>query len=135
MPEEKEAPFGMYEKMLKHEEALDSHEERIFALEEADRRHEQRLKVLEDNAIRLENTVMSENRETRTTMKEQTEKLFDVVDRAMSFSSTQETQKHELKMKKWNTVSTILLKAGGGLLALLTSGGGLYLLIEHFVSK
>jgi len=111
---------------------VQNHEERITSLEEADKKHEERLQELEKNSIKLENTIMQENRDTRTTMKEQTEKLFQIVESAMGYQTNQSAQEHELKILKWNTISTVFLKASGGLFALLSSGGAIYYVIQHF---
>ncbi|MFD1203752.1 hypothetical protein ACFQ38_01715 [Sporosarcina contaminans] len=125
----------MYDKVRQHDDAINDHTERILNLEEADKRHEARLKLLEDNAIRLENTVMSEARETRSTMERNTDRLYDIVENAMTISATQETQRHELKLTKWDKVTTILLKAGGGLVGLASAGGAIYYMIDHFLNK
>lgn len=113
-------------------ETVKNHEERIVSLEEADKKHEERLKTLEEQSLKLENTIMAENRETRSTMKEQTEKMFVLVENAMGFQTSKYTQDHELRMLKWNTFSTVFLKVSGGLFALLSSGGAIYYIIQHF---
>lgn len=124
----------MYDKVRQHDEAITDHSERISNLEESAQRHEARLKLLEDNAIRLENTVMSEARETRSTMERNTDRLYDIVENAMTMSASQESQRHELRLTKWDKVTTILLKAGGGLLVLASSGGAIYYVIAHLLN-
>ena len=109
-------------------DTVKNHEERISILEEADKKHEERLKKLEEQSLKLENTIMAENRETRSTMKEQTEKLFKLVENAMGFQTNQSKQNHELKMLKWNTLSTVLLKVSA-------AGGLLYVVITEFILK
>ncbi|TQR21783.1 hypothetical protein [Psychrobacillus vulpis] len=116
-------------------ETVMDHGERITNLEEADKKHDDRLKLLEDRSIKLENTVMVENRETRQTIVEQNSKLFTLVEGAMTIQTTRNTQTHELRMAKWNHISNILLKLGGGITGLLASGTGVYMLIEHFLKK
>lgn len=135
MPDKDKEAFSVYDKVRQHDDAINDHTERILNLEEADKRHEARLKLLEDNAIRLENTVMSEARETRSTMERNTDRLYDIVENAMTISATQETQRHELKLTKWDKVTTILLKAGGGLVGLASAGGAIYYMIDHFLNK
>lgn len=90
--------------------------------------HEDRLKKLEDQSLKLENTILTENRDTRNTMKEQTEKMFTLVENAMGYQSNQSKQNHELKMLKWNTFSTVLLKVSA-------AGGLLYVVITEFILK
>ncbi|MGE7545079.1 hypothetical protein [Sporosarcina newyorkensis] len=126
---------GMYDKVREHDEKLEVHDVRLSVLEESDKKQEARIKLLEDNAIRLENTVMSEARETRATMERNTERLYDIVENAMTMSANQETQRHQLKLTKWDKVTTILLKAGGGLVGLASAGGAIYYMIDHFITK
>jgi hypothetical protein len=116
-------------------ETVMDHSERITNLEEADKKHDERLKLLEDRSIKLENTVMVENRETRQTIVEQNSKLCTLVESTMGIQTTRTTQSHELRMAKWNHVSTILLKLGGALTGLLASGTGLYMIIEYFFGQ
>lgn len=117
----------MYKTVEEYGERLVSAEERITLLEDADKKHDERLKNVEDGTVRLENTVMAENRETRKTFTQQTEKLFAIVESAMGYQTTRTTQTHEFKMMKWNTMSTIFLKVSGSLFALLSSGGIIYI--------
>lgn len=123
---------GMYDKVKAHDNALVDHNERISNLEENDKQYQERLKQLEDQSIKLENTIMSESRETRTTMKEQTDKLFTIVDQSINYKSDTEKQEHEYRMLKIETWSTVFLKLSGGVVALLSAGGGAYYLLQHF---
>jgi hypothetical protein len=111
------------------------HDERIVALEETDKQQEERLKKLEYNTIKLENTVMRENQETRTTMREQTDKLFVIVEQAMGYQSARTAQTHELRMAKLNMWSTVFLKVCGGIVGLLSSGGAIYYVLQHVLTK
>lgn len=113
-------------------EKVQNHEERIVNLERADHEFEERLKRVEDSNIKLENTMMTESRETRTVMKEQTDKMFELVENTLGFQSTKNTQIHELKMLKWNTLATVFLKVCGGIVALFTTGGAFYYAAEHY---
>lgn len=116
-------------------ETVKNHEERIVDLENRDKEHEERLKRLEDQSIKLENTILTENRDTRNTMKEQTEKLFNIVEKAMGYQNSKSDQDHELKMLKLNTWSTVFLKISGAMGALGSAGGLIYLVIQHFLEK
>lgn len=121
MPEEKGGGPSMFE-------TVKNHEERIINLEEADKKHEERLQELEKNSIKLENTIMQENRDTRTTMKEQTEKLFLLVENAMGYQSSKTAQDHELKVLKLKTYTDVFLK-------FTAAGGLLYVVITEFIMK
>ena len=140
---------SMFETVKNQGEKLDNHEERIEVLEKGKQEHEDRLKTLEESSMRLENTILTENKETRTVMREQSDKMFDLVKNAMNYQSAQTTQEHEikkqehelkkkehdLKMQKWNTIATVFLKVSGGLLTLLSSGGALYYLITNYFNN
>lgn len=124
---------SMYEKVKQHDEELSDHGYRISALEEADRQHEERLRQLEDQSVRLENTVMAESRETRTTMKEQTEKLFDIVDSSINYKADSQKLDYDLKKMRIEMWTNVFLKISGGVLALLSAGGAGYWLLQQLV--
>lgn len=123
----------MFETVRHQGEQIDVHAVKIAALEKSDERHDERLRNLEENAMKLENTVMRENQETRSTMREQTAKLFTIVENAMGYQSARTAQTHELRMAKLNTLSTVFLKVSGGIVGLLSSGGAIYYVIQHFL--
>lgn len=132
--------LSMFEKMNEHEIDIKENRDRIGTLEEitlslkeSDRQHDERLKNLEDNAVKLENTVMSENRETRTTMREQGDKMFALVENAMGYQTARTAQSHELRMAKLNTWSTVFLKVSGGVVGLLSSGGAIYYALQQIL--
>ncbi|MFG3613081.1 hypothetical protein [Rummeliibacillus stabekisii] len=103
-------------------EKVQNHEERIVNLERSEDEQNERIKRMEESNLKLENTMMTESRETRTVMKEQTDKMFELVENAMGYQSTRATQSHELKILKWNTLATVFLKICGGIVALFTAG-------------
>ncbi|MFC4409448.1 hypothetical protein ACFOZY_03240 [Chungangia koreensis] len=113
-------------------DTVKQHGEDIEKLKEADRRHDERLKQLETNALKLENTVMQENRDTRSTMVQQTEKLFSIVDKAMGYQSDEAKHKHEQRMAKINASTNVILKL---LLGFTTAGGTGYIIIQHLIDK
>lgn len=123
----------MFETVRHQGEQIDVHAIKIAALEKSDLHHDERLRNLEENAMKLENTVMRENQETRSTMREQTAKLFTIVENAMGYQSARTAQTHELRMAKLNTLSTVFLKVSGGIVGLLSSGGAIYYVIQHFL--
>jgi len=123
------------ERLNRHEERLDQDKEAIQQLIDSDKEKENRLLAVEENYSRLERTVAKENEETRATMREQTRKLFSIVEQAMGYQETKTVQTHELRMARLNTWSTVFLKISGGLVALLSSGGAIYYFIQSFVDK
>lgn len=96
----------------------------------------------EKNFNELKETISKENEQTRETMLKQTDtltkqntELLDLVKTTLGVKSNTDKYEHDLKMLKWDRVTTIILKAGGGIIALLGSGTGIYLVIEHFFGK
>jgi len=123
----------MFETVRQHDEQIIVHAAKIAELEKTDQRHDERLRNLEENAMKLENRVMRENQETRLTMREQTAKLFTIVENAIGYQSARTAQTHELRMAKLNTWSTVFLKVSVGIVGLLSSGGAIYYVIQHFL--
>lgn len=118
---------GMYDLVRKQGESIDDHDTRIvtleemtLALKEADKHHEEKLKQMETQNIRLENTVMTTGRETQETMRAQTNRLFEVVERSIDYQTSSSQQAHELKIAKLNAYTNVGLKIAGA----LTAGGG-----------
>jgi len=121
-------------------EKVKLHDVEIEKLKMNDKEQDSRIKLLEDQSIKLENTIMSENRDTRQTfvqysnkISQQNEDLLDIVRSALGMKATTDSQQHEFRMAKWNTISTIFLKISGGLVAALGSGGIIYFAVQKFM--
>lgn len=110
------------DRLNKHEERLNQDKEDIQMLKDSDREKDNRIQAVEYNTERLERVFVKENEETRTTVREQTKKLFDIVEQAMGYQQNKSTQDHELRIAKLNTWSTVILKVLGGLSALISAG-------------
>jgi len=135
MPDKEGGDLSMFAKVEKLEGTSENHEERISNLEEADRKHDERLAVLEGQYVKLENTMMRESQETRTTMREQTSRLYGIVENAMGIQSAREKDDHERKMARLKVFGDIALKGSGVVLALASSGGIIYFVIEQLFNK
>lgn len=122
---------GMYDKVKEHDVAIVDHGERLSLLEESGKRHEDRLIQLENQSERLETTVMREARDTQATMKEQGDRMFGLVESTINYKTDTERQEHEFRMLKLNTWSTVFLKISGGIVALLSAGGGAYYALQY----
>ena len=123
-------------------ETVKNHEERITILEQNDRDHQQKLDILSGQMTELktqntelENTVLKDNRETRSTLVAQMEKLFLLTENAMGYQTSRTNQQHEYKMLRWNTIATVFLKVCGALSTLAASGGLIYMIVEYFLAK
>lgn len=101
----------------------------IKDIKETLRDHAEQMEEMKNNAVKLESTVTYENRETRTLVTQQVEKLYGLAEKAMGFKTESASQEHELKMMRWNTISTVCLKIAGSLSVLASSGGVIYYLL------
>lgn len=102
----------------KHEEHDQKLEEHTLQLQI----QAQQIKALQENSIRLENVVMSESRETRTTITNTNQQLYDLINNLMGYKSGQSQLNNTLTMAKWESIAKII-----GILA--GSGGILYYII------
>ena len=118
-----------------HDERLTNHSQKFIIIEQDieqlkkyDKSQHERLQALEKSYDKLSDTVTKENEETRQTMKDQTGRLFDLVERSMGYQSTRTTQINELKRARLEAYSNIFLKIMGGLFG---AGGLIYIVTEH----
>lgn len=116
MPEIKDGSmFTTVEKVTKtveeHHETLEDHTLQL-------RIQAEQIKQLQDNGIRLENIVMSENRETRMTITQTNEKLHELINGLMGYKTGQSQLTHSLQMARIETIAKIiaLLAGSGGIL-------------------
>jgi nicotinamide mononucleotide adenylyltransferase len=102
--------------VTEHDQRLDEHELQL-------RVQAEQIKQLQDNAIKLENVIMTENRETRLTITETNKQLHELIKGLMGYKSGQSQMLNTLRMSRWESVAKIV-----GILA--GSGGILYYIIE-----
>ena len=78
----------------------------------------EQIKQLQDNGIRLENVVMSENRETRMTITQTNEKLHELINGLMGYKTGQNQMTHSLRMARMESLAKIIgiLAGSGGIL-------------------
>lgn len=92
----------------------------------------EQVKQLQDNGIRLENVVMSENRETRLTITQTNGELHKVINQLIGYKSGENElahnvtmatneSRHNLRMKTLESIAKIILTLCG-------SGGIIYLI-------
>lgn len=150
---------GMYETVKKHgeqigdlsngfviqAERLGNVELTVAALKESDRQHDEKLAQLGSQYTQIQNTIMTENRDTQDMFKNHTEKLYGIVESSVSFKENAEEReasarekaeereakaekrKHDYKVMKWKTIADAVTKL---ILSLTASGGFIYWLIE-----
>jgi hypothetical protein len=120
MPNSDKSIFNM---VIKHEEEFEKHEQRLDDHELQLRVQAEQIKQLQDNAIKLENVVMAENRETRLTITQTNQQLHELINGLMGYNSGQNQLQHTLRMAKLESWSKIVAYLAG-------SGGLIYFLIE-----
>ena len=102
---------AMQEKILKHENLINNHTNEL-------KLQSQKINMLENNAIRLENVVMSENRETRQTIISTNSQLHELIKNIMGYDSDKLTTSTKLTVAKWESIVKIIgiLAGSGGIL-------------------
>lgn len=114
--------------LKKHDKELEIHEDKIEDHTLQIRVQAEQIRQLQDNAIKLENVVISENRETRMTITQSNQQLHTLVNNLLGYKTGQNQLKHSLRMAKWESLAKII-----GILA--GSGGIIYWLVTEVLSK
>ena len=114
-PENDKSMFG---RVTKHDEQLEKHDNILDDHTIQLKIQAEQIKQLQDNGLRLENVVMSENRETRRTITESNKQLHDLVNNVLEYKSGQTRLSTNLKMAKMESIAKIIgiLAGSGGLL-------------------
>lgn len=105
---------------------LENHEDRIVQLEKNDLEKELRIKRIEDNYIRLENTIMTENRETRDILREGMRNQWELIKSRDEKKELESVRDYDFKKTKFEKRTELLVK-------ILTIGGVGYLLIQSLI--
>lgn len=103
--------------ILRHENVLNEHSKMFEAQAE-------QIKSLQDNNIKLENIVMSENRETRATITETNKQVMELMGSIVNYKSG-ETQADQSKtIARWEAIAKItgILAGSGGILYWIFGG-------------
>lgn len=108
------------------EVTLNDHEDRIVKLEKSDIEKELRIKRIEDNYIRLENTIMTENRETRDILREGMRNQWELIKSRDEKKELESVRNHDFRKTKFEKRTELIVK-------ILTIGGVGYLLIQSLI--
>lgn len=114
------------ERLNKHDERLNQQDERIIQLEKYDKDKHERLKKVEENYEKLENTIVSENKEMRLFFLSNMDKQWDLIKSRDAQRHDTKKMNHELKKTKIERWSEIVYK-------LALPGSILYLLFENYM--
>lgn len=128
MPESKELGGSLFQ-------AVSELEKRVTTIENQKEKTDYRLTTLEEKYEKLSDTITSENRETRATMRDTTDKLFAIITKQTQQKGAEderefnlEEKKLELKKANTNLLITNIFKLTG-------AGGILYVIIESLLAK
>lgn len=116
-------------------ERLGSVELTVAALKESDRQHDEKLTQLGMQYTHIQNTIMTENRDTQDMLKNHSAEMYEIVKSSVSFKENAEEReakaekrKHDYKVMKWKTIVDAATKL---ILSLTASGGFIYWLLER----
>lgn len=101
--------------------------ERLKHVEEQDEKYEERLKEVEHNYNRLENTIVSENREMRSFFLTNMDKQWDLIKSRDEQRHDSRKMRHELDKTKVERWTDIFFKLAG-------TSGILYFIIQAFIN-
>ena len=118
---------------------LADHEKRLQHLEKQDIKKDKRLENMEQSFMKIENTILKENQETRNLFKEITDRQWQLIEGRDKAEEAKEIREYELnaserkdaiefKKQKFNAAIELFIK-------LLTAGGLIYLLIESLLKN
>ncbi len=99
-----------------HDIILEDHGEQL-------RVQAEQIKQLQDNAIKLENVVMAENRETRLTITQTNNQLVELINGLMSYKTGEKQVNKDIQIARWESIAKIIgiLAGSGGLLYIIFS--------------
>lgn len=121
------------------EHRLTDHEKRLQFLEKENIKKSEQLENIEQSFMKLENTILRENQETRNLFKELTDRQWTLIEGREKADEAKEIREYELnaserkdaiefKKQKFNAAIELFIK-------LLTAGGLIYLLIESLLKN
>lgn len=107
-------------------ETVKQHGEDIEQLKQADLRHDERLREMKNNYTNLENTILKENRDTRSFFQDVMNKQWELISSKGKYEDAHKQRVYDYKKSALERWSEIFLKVVG-------TGGILYLLIQSFI--
>lgn len=114
------------ERLDAHEKRFNQHGDRLLQLEKRDEEKHKRLKDVELNYAKLENTILTENKEMRNFFQSNMDKLWDLTKSRDEQSHETRRMRHEISKTKIDRWSDIIFKVVG-------SGGILYLIAQALI--
>lgn len=110
--------LSLFSTVASHDEKLEVHGEILEKHAHELKVQAEQIKQLQDNAIKLENVVMSENRDTRRTITETNSQLRELINDIMGYKTTQTQMSTNLRMAQIESIAKIIgiLAGSGGIL-------------------
>ena len=104
--------------LVKHDEELENHELRIQLNTKELEAQARDIQQLRDNALRLENVVMNENRDTRNTITQTNRELHELITNLMGYKTNTSTLASNITTVRIESVVKIIgiLAGSGGIL-------------------
>ena len=104
--------------LVKHDEELENHELRIQLNTKELEAQARDIQQLRDNALRLENVVMNENRDTRNTITQTNRELHELITNLMGYKTSTSTLASNITTVRIESVVKIIgiLAGSGGIL-------------------
>lgn len=107
--------LSMFKKIEKYGATLEQHGDILEEHAMQIRIQAEQIKTLQDNGLRLENIVMSENRDTRLTITKTNEELHELIKGLMGFQTGKNQLAHTAKMARMESLAKIVgIFAGSG---------------------
>lgn len=113
-------------RLTEHDKRLNQHSERITQLEKYDEDIHRRMKKSEENYERLENTIVTENKEMRLFFQSNMDKQWDLI-------KSRDEQKHDSTRMKYELDKTKTERYADITFKLLGTGGIVYLILQNFL--
>ncbi|MEK5528526.1 hypothetical protein MKX79_03905 [Viridibacillus sp. FSL R5-0468] len=114
------------EKTIEQDLLIENHEGRIKQLELNDLDKEKRLRTVEQSYLKLENTILQENRDTRQLFQNTMQNQWDLIKSSYAATENDKNRKYELTKSKLERRTELTMK-------LLGTGGLLYLCVQSLL--
>lgn len=113
-----ETEISLHDKIVSQDARFEKHDERLEEHSAMLKVQAEQIKQLQDNAIKLENVVMAENRETRLTITQTNQQLHELINGLMGYNTGNNQMKYNLSMAQLESMAKIvgILAGSGGIL-------------------
>jgi predicted phage-related endonuclease len=114
------------ERLNKQDDRLNQHSERLTQLEKWDEDKHRRLKEIEQNYVKLENTIVTENKEMRLFFQSNMDKQWDLI-------KSRDEQRHDSRRMRYELDKTKVERWSDIIFKLVGAGGLFYLVVQAII--